>query len=115
MCSMEMIADRSACLSRRPLWFRPMANPYMVIPLIMPNNETHLAIRSMEPKNQELIDEGAPPQPHWKEVNIFPGQTELVHTIAMEIGLGREGGIDEEELMPCGKTTREDVLFAFMF
>lgn len=100
----RFVADRAACLQRRPLWLRPMGNQWIVMPVILPTG-MHLSIRWMDMDKKDDAQEE-----QWKQSVLPPNQPELVQTFAMEIGL--EGHTVSEK---CGDTIKEDVLFAFVF
>jgi len=99
----------SACLSRRPLWFRPVGNPYLIIPVLLPRG-SKLEIRALLPPT-----EGQQPD-QWKTTHLEQGRPELVHTIAFEVGIvsSTTGGPWSSPLQ-CGETTGEDILVAFVY
>ena len=99
------ISDRAACLGPRPLWLRPMGHPYMVVPLLLPTG-MQLVVKSADMSSTTSLDDIK-----WKEVRLWPGQSEMVQTLFMEIGLVGENHSNTA----CGETTGEDVLFAFVY
>ena len=100
--TIALVADRAACLRRRPLWLRPMGYPYMIVPLELPVG-VQLVARS-------ALVEDSTSQINWKDQRLWPGQLEVVQTFSLEIGLS-----GQSETTRCGDTKQEDVLFALLY
>lgn len=99
-----MIADRAACLQRRPLWLRPMVKVYMLVPLLLPKGNLLRLKSQRKPEEGETVA-----QFDYYDLDVG-SEPAVFQTLSAEVGLS---GVAEET--ECGHTTEEDVIFALIY